>query len=74
MDFYWIVGLDVSSSFQLSRELHRGGLNIFLLGFELNARVSCINLGSKKVLETRNGFAVFQGQGNVRASLSQALG
>lgn len=39
MDFYWIVGLDVSSSFQLSRELRRGGLNIFLLGFELNALV-----------------------------------
>lgn len=75
MDFCWIVGLDISSSFQLSRQLHRGSLNIFLLGFELNAHVSCINLGSKKVLETSfwNGFAVFQGQGNVRASLGQAL-
>lgn len=47
-----MVGLDISSSFQLSRQLHRGSLNIFLLGFELNAHVSCINLGSKKVLET----------------------
>lgn len=51
MDFFWIVGLDISSSFQFFRQLHRGGLNFFLLGFELNAHVSCINLGSKKVLE-----------------------
>lgn len=70
MDFYWIIGLDISSSFQLSRQLHRGGLNIFLLGFELNTHFSCINLGSKKVLKTSfwNEFAVFQGQGSVSFS------
>lgn len=67
MDFYWITGLDISSSFQLSRQLNRDGLNIFLLGFELNAHVSCINLVSEKVLETTesgfwNDVAVFQGQ------------
>lgn len=57
MDYYWIIALDISSSFQLSRQLNRDGLNIFLLGFELNAHVSCINLGPKKVLEiTESGF------------------
>lgn len=50
MGFYWIVGLDISSSFQLSRHLHRGGLNIFILSFELNNRSSCINLGSNSLM------------------------
>jgi len=52
MNFFWIVGLHISSSFQLFRQLNRDGLNIFLVGYELSANVSCINLGSKKVLET----------------------
>lgn len=70
MDFYWIIGLDISSSFQLSRQLNRDGLNIFLLGFELNAHISYINLESKKVLETTessfwNDVAVFQEQGKM---------
>lgn len=70
MDFYWIVGLDIPSSFQLSRHLHRSGLNIFILSFELNNHSSCINLVSKKVLKTSfwHEFAVFQGQGSVSFS------